>query len=316
VDTAIDHVRLGRTNLEVSVVGLGCGGHSRLGMATGHDEHHAAGIVRRALDRGITLIDTAQAYGTEAAVGMGIRGRRDQVVISTKSTLRRGEELLSPSELTDNLHHSLRLLGTDHVDLFHFHGLRLQHYEYCVDVLLPELRRQQQSGTVRHVGVTEVFHHDPTHEMLQKALVDDHFDVVMVGFNLLNSSARRTVFPLTLERDVATLVMFAVRRALCRPDVLAELVGGLVARGEVDAGAVDVDDPLGFLRDYAEVSSVVEAAYRYCRHEPGAHVVLTGTGDPAHLDANIRAMTAPPLPDALRAQLDRLFGRVESVSGN
>ena len=62
-------VRLGRTELEVSVAGLGCGGHSRLGMATGHDETHAANLVRHALDLGITFIDTARVYGTESAVG-------------------------------------------------------------------------------------------------------------------------------------------------------------------------------------------------------------------------------------------------------
>ena len=70
-------VRLGRTGLEVSVAGLGCGGHSRLGMAKGHDVHHAADMVRRALDLGITYIDTARAYGTEEAVGLGLEGRRD-----------------------------------------------------------------------------------------------------------------------------------------------------------------------------------------------------------------------------------------------
>lgn len=52
---------LGRTGLEVSVAGLGCGGHSRLGMAYGKDEAHAAGVVSHALDLGINFIDTARA---------------------------------------------------------------------------------------------------------------------------------------------------------------------------------------------------------------------------------------------------------------
>lgn len=170
----VDTVRLGRTNLEVSVVGLGCGGHSRLGMATGHDEAHAIRIVRRAMDHGINFIDTAHSYGTERAVGEAISGKRDQAVISTKSSTTRGEQLLSPSELTENLELSLERLGTDHVDLYHIHGLRASQYQYCIDVLLPELRRQQQAGKIRYLGVTEVFHHDPTHDMLRQALADDH----------------------------------------------------------------------------------------------------------------------------------------------
>ena len=74
----------------MSVAGLGCGGHSRLGMARGKDVHHAADMVRRALDLGITFIDTARAYGTEEAVGMGVKGRRDEAVISTKAGIGRG----------------------------------------------------------------------------------------------------------------------------------------------------------------------------------------------------------------------------------
>ncbi|MCX7677542.1 MAG: aldo/keto reductase, partial [Alteraurantiacibacter sp.] len=58
----------------VSVVGLGCGGHSRLGMARGASEEDAARIVSHAIDRGVTFIDTARAYGTEGAVGRAIRG--------------------------------------------------------------------------------------------------------------------------------------------------------------------------------------------------------------------------------------------------
>jgi aryl-alcohol dehydrogenase-like predicted oxidoreductase len=61
---------------------------------------------------------------------------------------------------------------------------------------------------------------------------------------------------------------------------------------------------------------VVEAAYRFCRHEPGAHVILTGTGDPEHLKANVESILAPPLPPELLARLRAIFGRVDSVSGN
>ena len=78
-------VRLGRTGLDVTVAGLGCGGHSRLGMANGHDEAHASRVVDAAIDLGINFFDTARAYGTEGAVGKALRGRRDRVVLSTKA---------------------------------------------------------------------------------------------------------------------------------------------------------------------------------------------------------------------------------------
>lgn len=309
-------VRLGRTNAEVSVAGLGCGGHSRLGMARGADIHQAAGIVRRALDLGVTFVDTARAYGTEEAVGEGIAGRRDQVFLSTKASPGRGVALISAAELTESLEGSLRRLGTDHVDVFHLHGVQPTQYDHCARILVPEMKRQQAAGKIRFLGVTEQFGGDTGHAMLPRALADDHFDVVMVGFNLVNPSARARVFPLTLAHDVGTLIMFAVRRQLSDPAALLQAVAGLIERGEVDAGQIDPADPLGFLRNHAGIGSVVEAAYRFCRHEPGAEVILTGTGDVAHLQANLAAIQAPPLPEEVLERLTSPFGRVDSVSGN
>jgi len=309
-------VRLGRTGLEVSVAGLGCGGHSRLGMAKGKDVHHAADLVRQALDLGVTFIDTARAYGTEEAVGLGLKGRRDEAVISTKAGVSRGGELASAADMARYVDESLAKLATDHVDVFLLHGLRLAEYEHATQVLLPELRRQQAAGKIRFIGASEQFGGDTGHALLAKALVDDPFDVVMVGFNLLNPSARRRVFPQTQAHDVGTLIMFAVREALSHPDELRKVVGELIARDEVDPAKVDADDPLGFLKDAPGSPSVVEAAYRFCRHEPGAHVILTGTGDAEHLKANVAAILAPPLPPQVSARLDAIFGKVDSVSGN
>jgi aryl-alcohol dehydrogenase-like predicted oxidoreductase len=310
-------VRLGRTNAQVSVVGLGCGGHSRLGMARGADAHHAASVVRRALDLGVSFIDTAPAYGTEEAVGKGIAGRRDQVFLSTKAGPRRGDGApITAAELTESLEGSLRRLGTDHVDVFHLHGVPPGQYDHCAQVLVPEMKRQQAAGKIRFLGITEQFIGDTGHAMLPGALADDHFDVIMVGFNLVNPSARERVFPLTRANDVGTLIMFAVRRQLSDPAALRETVADLIARGEVDGGQVDASDPLGFLRDHAGIGWVVEAAYRFCRHEPGAQVILTGTGDVAHLEANLAAIQAPALPADVLERLTRLFGKVDSVSGN
>jgi aryl-alcohol dehydrogenase-like predicted oxidoreductase len=309
-------VRLGRTGVDVSIAGLGCGGASRLGMARGADVDSAAGLVRHAIELGVTFIDTARNYGTEDAVGLGIRGRRDEIFLSTKSGAGREGRLLSAPELAASLEGSLRRLGTDHVDVFHLHGVTPDQYDHCAAVLVPEMKRQQTAGKIRFLGITEQFGRDTGHAMLARALPDDHFDVVMVGFNLLNPSARGRVFPETIKRDVGTLIMFAVRRALSDPAALRELVAGLIARGEVEADQIDAADPLGFLRDRADIESVVEAAYRYCRHEPGADVILTGTGDARHLEANIAAIQAPPLAAEILDRLNSLFRNVDSVSGN
>ena len=63
-------------------------------------------------------------------------------------------------------------------------------------------------------------------------------------------------------------------------------------------------------------ASLTEAAYRYCRHEPGMDVILSGTGSVAHLEENARALQLPPLPQDALDRVNKLFAGVESVSGN
>lgn len=318
----MDFVRLGRTNEKVSVVGLGCGGHSKLGMARGATIAQAADIVRRAMDLGVNFIDTALGYGTEEAVGQAIQGRdRSRIFISTKSPVGPGpgfnvSGMVSARELRRNLETSLSRLKTDYVDVLHLHGVPENQYEHCASVLVPEMKRLQTEGKIRFLGITEVYVREPAHPMLLRALPDNHFDIVMVGFNLLHQGARQSVFPLTMKYDVGTLVMFAVRQALNSAENTRKAVAELIAKHEIDAASVNANDPLDFVRAAPGVKSQVEAAYRYCRHEPGAHVILMGTGSAAHLEENVRSILAPPLPAETLARLKTVFGDVTSVTGN
>ena len=72
-------------------------------------------------------------------------------------------------------------------------------------------------------------------------------------------------------------------------------------------------DPLGFLVHPGGASSVVDAAYRFVRHESGVDVVLFGTGDVGHLRTNIGSLLKPPLPQADRDRLASLFGHLVGV---
>ena len=197
------------------------------------------------------------------------------------------------------------------MDIYHLHGVGDAGYDFAANVLAPVVTGLKEAGKIRAVGITEEFPANPRHEMLQRGLHDPWWDVVMVGFNLLNPSARRSVFPLTLEKGVGTLVMFAVRRALSQPAQLTKLLREMEQRALVEPGA-----DLGFLTDNGCAETLTEAAYRFCVHEPGADVVLTGTGDEKHLEANIAAALKPPLPPEALEKLEALFGKVDSVTGN
>jgi aryl-alcohol dehydrogenase-like predicted oxidoreductase len=312
----MNYTTLGRTGLNVSVAGLGCGGPSRLGMATGRSEEESIAVVRAALDAGVNLLDTAEVYGTEEIVGKAIAGRRDDAVIATKAWWQNREGALrSRNAVRHALEASLQRLGTDRVEVYFLHGVTPDVYEEVRNALVPTLKEFQDEGKVRFIGVTEHFGSDTRHVMLQRALQDDWIDVVMLGFSLLNQCARNTVLPVTQEKGVGTLDMFAVRRALSRPDEMRRMIDELTEQGLLD-GDLDPEDPLGFLVHEGGAVSVVDAAYRFCRDEPGIDVVLTGTGDVGHLRENVASLERPPLPDADTERLRQIFARVDSVSGN
>jgi aryl-alcohol dehydrogenase-like predicted oxidoreductase len=310
----MDMITLGRTGLHVSVLGLGGGGHSRLGQRTGASEAHSVALIQRALELGVTFIDTAEAYGTEALVGQALRSvRRRDVVISTKKSLTKNGQLIRATDLIHGLEQSLTRLQTEYVDIYHLHGVRPEHYQHAVAELLPALNNLREQGKIRFLGITEAFAVDPGHILLQQAVRDDYWDVVMVGFNILNQSARARVLAETMQRNIGVLCMFAVRDALSQPEKLRQTIAELLQHSLIDPALIDRHDPLGFLR--AVASSMPEAAYRFCRAEPGIHVVLSGTGNRDHLEQNVAAVHQPPLPEAIRQQLIDLFARVDTVSG-
>lgn len=315
-------VRLGNTGLDVSVVGLGSGGSSRLGQGYGLPKKASVSVVKAALDMGITFFDTAAVYGTEDIVGTGLKGQRDQVVISTKALVHApgspaiGDDMASPQKIRESLEQSLKNLQTDYIDIFHLHGVMPAQYSYCAEQLLPELNRMQEAGKIRFFGITERFIHDTDHSMLKTALDDSFWDVVMIGFNLINPSARNSLFPVTQEKGVATLIMFAVRTALSKVSVLKELLQQLADQNLIDQAIASEQQPLKFLTDEGVSQSIMDAAYRFCRHEPGVDVILTGTGSIDHLRENVDSICKSPLPNATLNRLSEVFGDIDSVSGN
>ena len=194
---------LGRTGLRVSAMGIGAGGPSRLGLRDNvRSETESVALVLQGLDAGINFIDTAEAYGTEAIVGKAVAQRdRGQIIISSKKRLR--NENITREQLRSGLQDSLRRLGSDYIDVYHLHGMRPEQYNYYAQEIVPSCRTCSGKDLIRFIGVTEHWNDDLRHTMLQRALTDGLFDVIMVGFNLLNQGARDAVLRDAIKRTLA-----------------------------------------------------------------------------------------------------------------
>lgn len=149
---------LGRSNLEVSALGLGCMGLS-FGYGPGVDKQQGIGLIRAAVERGVTFFDTAEAYGpgtNEELVGEALAPVRDRVVIATKFGFkggRSGDGLDSrPENIRSVADASLKRLRTDRIDLF---------YQHRVDPAVPiedvagTVKELIRLGKVRHFGMSE-----------------------------------------------------------------------------------------------------------------------------------------------------------------
>jgi aryl-alcohol dehydrogenase-like predicted oxidoreductase len=149
--------------LEVSRIGLGAMGMSDGYTGAGSDDAESIRTIHRALDLGVTLLDTAEVYGpytNEELVGRALQGRRDQVVLATKFGLisHTGREPGTPDSSPDNvraaIEGSLRRLGTDHIDLYYQHRVDP---DTPIEETMGALAELVQQGKIRYVGLSEAW---------------------------------------------------------------------------------------------------------------------------------------------------------------
>jgi L-galactose dehydrogenase len=278
-------------------------------MRDGRTANEAAELVRRALDLGVTYVDTAPAYGTEQAVGLGIRSLpRAEVTVSTKFRhVSRDGKLRDSRALRRSVTHSLAKLQVEHLDILFLHGVLPSEYPFCAQELLPEMVRLREEGLVRAIGLSESFANDPHHRMQHQALEDGSWDVFMTGFNVLNPSAR-WLFERASQRGIGTVVMHAARWVLTGTDRLRSHLAGL-ATGVCSDRRERLETAIERLAEPTAAAAFPSLAYRYCLNTPGVGSVLMGTGDPIHLDANVEAAAAAPLQgeELLQAVLEGLL---------
>ncbi|MDD5189679.1 MAG: aldo/keto reductase [Dehalococcoidales bacterium] len=190
----MDKIRLGRTGLMVSKIGFGGIPIQRL------TETDAVKVVKKCLDLGITYIDTANAYTTsEARIGKATKGKRQDYIIATKSGARTKEGV------EQHLANSLKMLGTDYIDLYQFHGVNdAKNLEM---VLAPNgpltvVEKAVKDGVIKHFGIT-----CHSNDIAKEAVKTDKFATMMFPFNFITSEPADDLLPLCRKHDVGFIAM-------------------------------------------------------------------------------------------------------------
>jgi aryl-alcohol dehydrogenase-like predicted oxidoreductase len=314
---------LGATGVEVSAVGFGCqevgGGYGDI------DEREFARAVGYALDIGVNLFDTAEAYGfgaSEEALGRALRGRRDEAVISTKFgtgyTDRPNFRDGRAERVHTSIDASLRRLGTDHVDVYTVHWPdRATPFEETMGALDDLVR----AGKVRFVALSNF-----RLEEVEACMAVRRVDVVQYVHGLFDRRIDVEVLPWCTANDVGFLGYGALAYGLLSGALLAHhrfpaddwrsktdkwgvmspLFEHLFGPGRIAANVAVVDD----LRSVAEARglSVAQLALRWATAAPGVSASLVGCRSVAEVDDDAAALDGA-LDAGDRDAIDEIFRR-------
>ncbi len=177
---------IGKTGLKVTSVGFGC-------MVTSDES-----VVSRAVDMGITYFDTARVYGrgnNERMVGSALKGKRDKVILSSKSTAR------TASEAREHLDTSLKELGTDHLDIWYMHFR--DEPAAISDEIIPVWEDAKKQGKIRHIGVST---HNPN-AIVDRVLQVGKIEVVLSTYNFAIGSVNDSAYERLDEAGIGLVAM-------------------------------------------------------------------------------------------------------------
>jgi aryl-alcohol dehydrogenase-like predicted oxidoreductase len=285
-EATMDYRELGRTGLRVSVVGYGTAPLGDMFGAT--DEEAALQSAYRALDAGINFFDSSPFYGkglAEERLGKVLRGRRDEIIVGTKAGRYGPEEFdFSADRIRRSFEESLRLLGTDYVDILQLHDVEFADLEGPIGEGYEELVRLRDAGLCRFIGMTGY----PT-AMTQTVMTKCDLDVTLsyAHCTLLDDCLTTKILPLAEERGVGVINAAAVALGLLTAAGPAPHIAKVVGK-EVRAAAqraVGVCERRG-----ADVSFL---ANQYSIQRSGCATTLIGTTKQRHLDSAVAAADEP-----------------------
>jgi aryl-alcohol dehydrogenase-like predicted oxidoreductase len=310
--------KLGTHGPTVGAIGLGC-----MGMTPGPncygappDESESIATIQRALDRGVTLLDTAEAYGpnvNEEFVGKAIRGRRDGVILATKFGIAHGING-TPENARAVAEASLSRLGVDVIDLYYLHR---KDPAVPIEDTVGAMKELVEAGKVRFLGLSEV---GP--ETLRRAHKVHPIAALQSEYSVWERGVETAILPVARELGIGFVPFSPLGRGF--------LAGGFAANSQLTESDWRRNVPRFDEENAAMNARIVEAlAAIGARHgatrsqialawvlAQGPDVVpIPGTKRRKYLDENLEAATLKLTPEDMR-QLDSLSSLVSGERYN
>lgn len=300
--------RLGRTDLDVSVLSIG--GLYTSSLAGGESETRR--IVRRAMELGINAIDTAPAYAdSETTVGQAIGGIDAPLVITTKLGGR--PQPFDPQDidgLRSSVEESLRLLGRDCIDVLMVHEPdRPQQYPWWTGYdpldgpaldLIDELKR---AGKIRYSGLAGT-----TVTEMTSLVESDRFDVVLTAFNynVLYREAKDSVIAAAVRHDMGIVLGSALGQGF-----LTRRADDEIRRRPVWLTQSRQQQFMAYYQLLGEAGmSAVEMCLRFAISDPNVSTIPVGCKTVEHLEASVAAVEKGALPGDVLSRLDEIAAMV------
>ena len=259
---------MGKLGIRSSAFGLGCMRFN--GPASGDsviDEKKAVSLIRRAIDGGVTYIDTAYVYldkTSEIVLGKALRdGYRDRVTVATKMPL---EHVHNRAEMEALLDSELKKLQTDHIDFYLMHGINKEKWEAFKAIGAPEFfEDMKRAGKIRY----KCFSFHGPYADFEAVINDWDWDMVQIQYNFMdvNNQAGTRGLELAGSKGIPVVIMEG-------------LLGGRLSRAPANVQALYDAFPVK--------RSAVEWAFRWLCNHPQVSVVLSGCNEAEQIDDNLR----------------------------
>ena len=313
--------KLGRTDIEVSVVAMGCWAIVGDWVWGEQDESEALRAIDAALEAGINFFDTAEAYGdgySEQLLGRALKQRRQQVVIATKVSAKN----LQRADVVAACDASLQRLGTDYIDLYQIHwpnwNIRLE--ETCA-----ALEKLRDSGKIRAIGVSNFGAGD-----LSDAINQTRIETNQIAYSLLLRAIEYDIQPMCRDHGIGMLCYSPLAQGL--------LTGKFEKADDVPAGRARTRhfsherqharhgeagceqatfDAIQRIRDISARldQPMSRVALAWLLHQPAVTSVVAGGRNPAQVQENAQAAALSLNADAL-AELDEATQPVKKALGD